>query len=276
MSDDSSRRDFLRWIGLGGSAAAASGLIGACSDAGGSVGFDDAGSRADAGSGDAAAGDAAGGADVADAGGLPDSSADVSSDTGVPADTDTPDAAPDGETSADTGDSCRATGSDVEGPFHAEGAPERTTLAPSDEPGERLMIDGTVYAPDCRTPLSDALLDVWHANEEGDYYDAQNSYRLRGQMMADQKGRYAFETIKPGNYPLNGTTRPAHIHFNVSAPGYQPLTTQLYFQSDPHLAPNDPCTGCNSGDPTLIIELSEERMNGSKVLKGTFDIVLEA
>ncbi len=29
--------------------------------------------------------------------------------------------------------------------------------------------------------------------------------------------------------------RPAHIHFAVSGPGFEPLVTQMYFAGDPHL-----------------------------------------
>lgn len=168
--------------------------------------------------------------------------------------------------------SCDLTGSDVRGPFHVEGAPERTILASEDEPGQRLLIEGTVYGPDCTSPVAGAVLDVWQADADGEYHGAGQDYRLRGQMMTDSEGKYRFETIRPGHYPLGGSTRPAHIHLTITRPGYSPLTTQLYFQGDPYLAPNDPCgSTCNSGDETLIIEL-EEADNGA--LRGTFDIVL--
>jgi catechol 1,2-dioxygenase len=163
---------------------------------------------------------------------------------------------------------CEPTGSDVEGPFHEPGAPERTVLADANEPGERLIIEGTVYGPDCTSPVEGALLDVWHADADGNYHDADVDYRLRGQMMSDANGTYRFETIRPGNYPMSGSMRPAHIHFTITKPGYAPLTTQLYFAGDPYLSPNDPCGNtCNSGDPTLIIDLNNAQ--------GTFDIVLE-
>ena len=183
-----------------------------------------------------------------------------------------------GDTGPDTpATSCEATGSDILGPFHEEGAPQRTRLADDDEPGERMVIEGTVYGPDCTTPLSDVLLDVWQADENGDYHGGdEDEYRLRGQLMTDTDGTYRFETIRPGNYPMpGGTIRPAHIHFTITKPGYSPLTTQLYFEGDPHLAPEDPCTTCNSGDPTLIIALEDSGEAGIDY-RGTFDIVLVA
>jgi hypothetical protein len=79
---------------------------------------------------------------------------DVSADTGG-------DIGPDGEPVA-----CEATASDVEGPFHIDGAPERTVLADVDEPGVRLWIDGVVTGPDCASPVAGALLDIWQADDE--------------------------------------------------------------------------------------------------------------
>lgn len=204
-------------------------------------------------------------------------------DSGPPADGSRPDTAGypsggDGDASetgrSDSGGSCEATGSDVEGPFHAEGAPERAELAPDDEPGTPLVVEGTVLGPDCRAPIAGAMLDVWHADAEGEYYDADETYRLRGQVKADDGGSYRIRTIRPGNYPLAGSLRPAHVHFNVAAPGFEPLTTQLYFSDDPHLAPNDPCGPCSSGDPSQIVDVSTERRRGTELQVATFDIVL--
>lgn len=251
MSDDQSRRQFLRWIGVGSGAAVLTGLGCAASPSGAGV---DTGSEEDAyadsgDTGDDSGGDTGGGADA---------------DGGVDMD------------GADSGpESCEVTGSDVEGPFHVEDAPERTVLAGPNEPGERLMIEGTVYGPDCSDGLAGVLLDVWHADADGNYHDAADDYRLRGQMMTDADGRYSFETIIPGRYPLGGSTRPAHIHFMVSKPGFTPLTTQLYFAGDPFLKPNDPCgNGCNSGDPTLIIDLAERANDAG--MQGVFDVVMQS
>ncbi len=172
---------------------------------------------------------------------------------------------------ASTTEACSATGSDIEGPFYLAGAPRRTVLADAKEKGKRLRIGGTVFGSDCKTPLAGALLDIWHADAEGNYHDAKEQYRLRGQILTDARGRYEFETIRPGNYKLDEGWRPAHIHFTVSSPGHEPVTTQLYFRGDPYLAPHDACGDeCHSGDPHRIIPLAAE---GSR-LAGRFDINL--
>lgn len=166
---------------------------------------------------------------------------------------------------------CPATTPDVEGPFFEAGAPQRTQLAAADEPGDRLRIEGTVVDQDCR-PVAGVLLDVWQADRDGNYHDAGSEYRLRAQLLTDAQGRYAFDSIVPGNYPIaEGSWRPAHVHFMVSKPGYLPLTTQLYFQGDPYLPPNDGCGGCGSDDPARIIALSGSASDG---FRGDFQIAL--
>lgn len=166
--------------------------------------------------------------------------------------------------------SCAPTTSDVEGPYYAKGAPSRTLIAAKSEPGDRLVISGTVFGPDCTTPLSGAVVDVWQADKDGSYHGADEEYRLRGQMKTGKDGHYEFETIRPGQYALSGGFRPAHIHFMVAHPGHRPLTTQLYFKGDRYLPPNDACgPGCKSNDPDRIIELQD-----GVLMHGKFDIVL--
>ena len=171
-----------------------------------------------------------------------------------------------------TTDNCEITGSDVKGPFYEEGAPFTNQLADAEEVGVRIRIEGTVYEPDCTTPIPGALLDIWQADNEGEYHSAEEEYRLRGQILADDDGRYAFESILPGRYAMSGSFRPAHIHFTISKPGFVPVTTQMYFEGDPYLAPNDPCGGCNSGDETQIVPM--EPGEGNIEQAGVFDIVL--
>jgi catechol 1,2-dioxygenase len=169
---------------------------------------------------------------------------------------------------ADAAPDCRPTSSDVLGPFYLAGAPSRAQLAAQEEPGERLIISGVVKDAACN-PIAAALLDVWQADRDGNYHDAGSEYRLRGQLMTDAQGRYEFSTIRPGNYALSNGPRPAHIHMIAQRPGFAPLTTQIYFRGDPHLAPADACgSGCNSGAVDLIIAL-----DGSP-LRGSFDVVL--
>jgi catechol 1,2-dioxygenase len=178
-----------------------------------------------------------------------------------------------GSALASTDKGCSATTSDIQGPFYLAGAPRRATLADAREPGERIRIRGTVFASDCASPLAGTLLDIWHADAQGNYHDAKERYRLRGQILTDALGRYEFETVRPGHYKLEDGWRPAHIHFTISSPGYHPLTTQLYFRGDPYLGPHDACgEECHSDDPHRTISLEPD---GAR-LAGRFDVVLNS
>ena len=58
---------------------------------------------------------------------------------------------------------------DILGPFYRFGAPYQTKLAGPNEPGERLMMTGTVYSSDCRSRLPNTLIEIWQANKAGLY-----------------------------------------------------------------------------------------------------------
>jgi len=156
---------------------------------------------------------------------------------------------------------CSPTSSDILGPFYSPDAPHRALLAGPDEPGDPLVVHGRVLGPDCRAPLRRALLDVWQADADGQYHYQQDNFRLRGQLLTDDAGSFAFTTVVPGRYKLEGSYRPAHIHVIVSHPRHQPLTTQLYFKGDPYLGAKDACGDeCNSNDPDRIADLKKSEV----------------
>jgi catechol 1,2-dioxygenase len=178
---------------------------------------------------------------------------------------------------------CRPTKADIIGPFYRFGAPFRSRLAEAGEPGERIVVTGTVLSVDCRTPVPGALIEVWQANHAGVYdtnkpgnFTEVTSFHMRGMMYTNDRGQYEIETVMPGRYPVPpnlpglekyaGLTRPAHIHFRVIESLHVPLTTQLYFKGDPYIA-GDPFA---SQKQTLAIDLKQD---GTR-RRGVFDIVL--
>jgi catechol 1,2-dioxygenase len=161
---------------------------------------------------------------------------------------------------ASSGQPCRLTPADMEGPYYLPGAPLTNDIAPEGLEGQPLIISGTVYGPDCVTPLAGAIVEVWQADAAGDY-DFSEQFILRGSVAADANGFYQFETVLPGRYGTGGSFRPAHVHYRVSHPAAQTLVTQLYFEGDPYNAP---------GQGGQTIAVTEE----GGVLHGAFDIVL--
>lgn len=146
------------------------------------------------------------------------------------------------------------TESTVLGPFYIENAPKY-------ENGANICLDGKgdpvwVYGKvtDARgRPIPGATLDVWQANEDG-FYDVQQKgiqpdMNLRGVFTSDESGKYFFRSAYPRYYPIpfDGTVgdmlvaldrnhnRPAHLHFIVSAPGYEKVTTHIFTPDCPWL-----------------------------------------
>lgn len=116
-------------------------------------------------------------------------------------------------------------------------------VAGTDEPGERLIVTGTVYSPDGRTPARDILIYAYHTDAAGIYpkrgSETGNGRRhgyLRGWLRTDASGRYRIETIRPGSYP--GRSDPAHIHMTLTPPGRDEFWIDAFeFDDDPRLTP---------------------------------------
>ena len=113
----------------------------------------------------------------------------------------------------------------TEGPYFKPSSPLRTSFIEAGTTGTRLVLTGQVVTLTC-TPVTGALLDVWHADSAGNYDNT--GFRMRGHQFTDADGRFTLETIVPGLYP--GRTR--HIHVKVQPPNGSILTTQLYFPGE--------------------------------------------
>jgi len=146
-----------------------------------------------------------------------------------------------------------ATESTVLGPFYAEGAPDlpHGSDIAHGGPGEPTEVSGRVLTPEGK-PIKGAVLDVWQTAANALYSTQdpkQDRFNMRGRFRTDDKGAFHFRTVKPVSYPvptdgpvgkvLNAMgrhpMRPAHIHFIVSAPGFEPVATHLFVNGDPYL-----------------------------------------
>ncbi|MFM0043399.1 intradiol ring-cleavage dioxygenase [Paraburkholderia sediminicola] len=147
----------------------------------------------------------------------------------------------------------RATETTVLGPFYVENPPEYKLGDVIDtRPGPALFCEGKVTDIDGK-PLAGAIVDTWHSDAQG-FYDVQAEAGLEGltgraRLRTDAKGRFWFRSIVPRYYPIphDGPVgkmleaqgrhpyRPAHVHFMVSAPGYEKLVTHVFLDGDPYL-----------------------------------------
>ena len=114
-----------------------------------------------------------------------------------------------------------------EGPYYMPNTPEKHSLFEEGMTGTRLILVGYVLDQNCQ-PLSNAWLDFWQADANGEYDNV--GYRLRGHQFTDSQGRYYLETVLPGLY----SSRPIeHIHVKVRPEGGEETTSQLYFPDRP-------------------------------------------
>lgn len=130
---------------------------------------------------------------------------------------------------------CETT-SDILGPFYRPNSPVRTNLVIKGEKGEKVELTGKVKHQDCMTPYKKAKIELWHCDGNGVYDNDTSEFKYRGVTFSDENGNYSFNTILPVAYDAGGgQIRPAHFHLLISADGYQPLVTQLYFNGDKHI-----------------------------------------
>ena len=142
----------------------------------------------------------------------------------------------------------------VLGPFHVADAPDYPmgTNICLDQKGEHMLVRGRILDT-TGAPVSGAKIDVWQANDEG-FYDVQQKghqpdFNLRGVFRTGEDGSYWFKAVKPKFYPIpdDGPVgrllgqlgrhpfRPAHLHFIITADGYDQLTTHIFDPDDPYI-----------------------------------------
>ncbi|WP_240989561.1 intradiol ring-cleavage dioxygenase [Salipiger mangrovisoli] len=181
-----------------------------------------------------------------------------------------------------------ATENTVLGPFHVDGAPryEMGTDISLDGGGERCLFEGRVLTLD-GTPVEGATLDVWCDNEDG-FYDVQQpglqpAFNNRGVFTTGADGHYRFRGIRPVSYPIpdDGPVgqllaglgrhpyRPAHMHFIVSAEGYETVVTHSFVAGDAYLS-SDAVFGVKSS----LIASFEPMDEGETRWRSEFDFVL--
>jgi protocatechuate 3,4-dioxygenase beta subunit len=174
--------------------------------------------------------------------------------TGVPALTFAQDAAP----TPECRDGDPPTQRQMDGPFYKPQSPERADLAEAGAKARLIELNGHVLTRSCR-PVPRVLVDLWHADDQGNYDNS--GFRYRGHVFTDAEGRYRFRTIVPALY----TGRTRHFHLKVLATGRQLLTTQLYFPDEP----------MNRQDGLFRRELLMRVADAGDALSARFDFVLD-
>lgn len=179
----------------------------------------------------------------------------------------------------------------IEGPLYVAGAPESVGFARLDDgtdtEGQTLIMHGVVHDAQ-KNPIPGAKVEVWHCDTRGFYshFDPtgkQAPFNMRRTIIADENGRYKFQSILPSGYgvPPGSPTekllsalgrhgqRPAHIHFFISADGHRKLTTQINIEGDP-LINDDFAYATRDGLVPHVVERDDAESINANGLNGPF------
>jgi protocatechuate 3,4-dioxygenase beta subunit len=89
--------------------------------------------------------------------------------------------------------------------------------------------------------VTGATIEIWQANTRGRYnhpldpssQPLDQNFQGWAIIASEENGSFRFKTVMPGAYPASESwTRPPHIHFKISKPGYITLITQMYFPDE--------------------------------------------
>lgn len=112
------------------------------------------------------------------------------------------------------------------------------------ENGQKLLVAGTVYKLDGRTPAQNVIIYYWQTDNDGLYSPKRGMNAkarlhgdIRGWIKTDKNGKYAIYTVRPAPYP-NGAL-PAHIHLSIKEPDvdHEYYPDDINFDDDKLLLP---------------------------------------
>jgi protocatechuate 3,4-dioxygenase beta subunit len=115
----------------------------------------------------------------------------------------------------------------TEGPYWIDTSLTRRDVREG-KAGVPLLLTLTVQNASACTPITNADVEIWHCDADGDYSGFDGSSRtryLRGHQVSNADGKVNFVTIIPGWYP----GRTPHIHLKVHVGGEVVHTGQIFF-----------------------------------------------
>ena len=144
--------------------------------------------------------------------------------------------------------------------------------------GTVLHLAGRLLDPSGR-PVRGARIEIWQCDASGVYHHpgdprgpADPDFQGFGATTTAEGGGYRFRTIEPVPYP----GRTPHIHFTISGPGFEPLTTQMYVAGQPQNAQDFlyQRLGDDGAREAVTVALAPAPELESGALRAAFDIVL--
>lgn len=150
----------------------------------------------------------------------------------------------------------------------------RTTIPKKSSNDEPMIISGTVYQPDGKTPAPNVLIYFYHTDHEGLYGNMSRGEtrhgHFRGWLLTDSKGRYEFFSIRPAPYPQRAFA--AHIHMTITSKTLkEDSIDSILFEGDELISAEERRQAGKRGGFNPILKLEKY---GDGIWCGTRDIKL--
>ena len=148
----------------------------------------------------------------------------------------------------------------------------KTALSKKSDKDEPMIISGTIFQPDGKTPAPNILIYFYHTDSEG-LYGRRGEVRdghFRGWLLTGANGKYEFSSIKPAPYP--NRTEAAHVHMTLTGKNFkEDSINTILFEVDKFIKPEERNTVGKWGEFIPILKL-EKGADG--ILRGTRDFKL--
>ena len=148
----------------------------------------------------------------------------------------------------------------------------KSVLKSDPEKAQRILVNGTIYQADGRTPASNILIYFYHTNVYGIYgLGSEHKHgKYRGWLLTGADGRYQIETIMPASYP--NSTQSAHIHMTLTGTTFkEDWIDSVLFEGDRFLTDRERIPQRGGFDHVLKMSSGP-----GGILKGTRNIRLAA
>jgi protocatechuate 3,4-dioxygenase beta subunit len=149
----------------------------------------------------------------------------------------------------------------------------KTALSKKSDRDAPVIISGTVFQSDGKTPAPNVLIYFYHTDSDGYYGKGNGEIRhghFRGWMLTGASGKYEFSTIKPAPYPSR--TQAAHVHMTLTAKNFrEDWVDSILFEGDKFISEQERNQAGKRGGFNPIVKL-EKGTDG--ILRATRDIQL--